>query len=129
MSKTNYATTITESSKELSTREKIKLKDLTSAIAIDKVVEPEKPLVIAPDFYARISIHNEKLPENEQDYATMVIVDKSGAKYYTGSDSAISSFVDIFDEMIETAEPFEIEFYKRESKNYSGKHFITCTLV
>lgn len=125
----NYTTSITESSKELSTREKIKLKDLTSAIAIDKVVEPEKPLVIAPDFYARISIHNEKLPENEQDYGTMVIVDKSGTKYYTGSDSAISSFVDIFDEMIETAEPFEIEFYKRESKNYSGKHFITCSLV
>ena len=126
---TNYTTSISDSSKELSTREKIKLKDLTSAISIDKVVEPEKPLVIAPDFYARISIHNEKLPENEQDYSTMVIVDKSGAKYYTGSDSAISSFVDIFDEMNATEEPFEIEFYKRESKNYSGKHFITCTLV
>lgn len=126
---TNYTTSITESSKELSVREKIKLKDLTSAIAIDKVVEPEKPLVIAPDFYAYLSIHNEKLPENEQDYKAMVIVDKSGTKYYTGSDSAISSFVDIFDEMIDTAEPFEIEFYKRESKNYSGKHFITCSLV
>ena len=126
---TNYTTSITESSKELSVREKIKLKDLTSAIAIDKVVEPEKPLVIAPDFYAYLSIQNEKLPENEQDYKTMVIVDKSGTKYYTSSDSAISSFVDIFDEMIDTAEPFEIEFYKRESKNYSGKHFITCLLV
>lgn len=126
---TNYTTSITESSKELSVREKIKLKDLTSAIAIDKVVEPEKPLVIAPDFYAYLSVHNEKLPENEQDYKTMVIVDKSGTKYYTGSDSAISSFVDIFDEMIDTAEPFEIEFYKKESKNYSGKHFITCSLV
>lgn len=126
---TNYTTSITESSKELSVREKIKLKDLTSAIAIDKVVEPEKPLVIAPDFYAYLSIHNEKLPENEQDYKTMVIVDKSGTKYYTGSESAAASFVDIFDEMIETAEPFEIEFYKRESKNYSGKHFIICSLV
>lgn len=126
---TNYTTSITESSKDLSVREKIKLKDLTSAIAIDKVVEPEKPLVIAPDFYAYLSIHNEKLPETEQDYKTMVIVDKSGTKYYTGSDSAISSFVDIFDEMIDTAEPFEIEFYKKESKNYSGKHFITCSLV
>lgn len=126
---TNYKADIGESSKELSTREKIKVKDLTSAIAIDKVVEPEKPLVIAPDFYAYLIIHNEKLPENEQDYKTMVIVDKSGTKYYTGSDSAISSFVDIFDDMIETAEPFEIEFYKRESKNYSGKHFITCSLV
>lgn len=126
---TNYKTAIRETSKELSTREKIKLKDLTSAIAIDKVVEPEKPLVIAPDFYAYLSIHNEKLPENEQDYETMVIADKSGTKYYTGSDSAILSFVDIFDEMIDTAEPFEIEFYKRESKNYSGKHFITCSLV
>lgn len=126
---TNYKTAIRESSKELSTREKIKLKDLTSAIAIDKVVEPEKPLVIAPDFYASIIIHNEKLPENEQDYAVMVIVDKSGTKYYTGSDSATSSFVDIFEEMDDTEEPFEIEFYKRESKNYSGKHFITCSLV
>lgn len=126
---TNYTASITESSKELSVREKIKLKDLTSAIAIDKVVEPEKPLVIAPDFYAYLSIHNEKLPENEQDYKTMVIVDKSGTKYYTGSESAVSSFVDIFDEMIDTAEPFEIEFYKRESKNYNGKHFITCSLV
>lgn len=126
---TNYTSSITESSKELSVREKIKLKDLTSAIAIDKVVEPEKPLVIAPDFYAYLSIHNEKLPENEQDYKTMVIVDKSGTKYYTGSDSAISSFVDIFDEMIDTAESFEIEFYKKESKNYAGKHFITCSLV
>ena len=126
---TNYTTSITESSKELSVREKIKLKDLTSAIAIDKVVEPEKPLVIAPDFYAYLSIHNEKLPENEQDYKTMVIVDKSGTKYYTGSESATASFVDIFDEMIDTAEPFEIEFYKRESNNYSGKHFITCSLV
>lgn len=126
---TNYTTSITESSKELSVREKIKLKDLTSAIAIDKVVEPEKPLVIAPDFYAYLSVHNEKLPENEQDYKTMVIVDKSGTKYYTGSDSAISSFVNIFDEMIDTAEPFEIEFHKKESKNYSGKHFITCSLV
>lgn len=126
---TNYTTSIIESSKELSVREKIKLKDLTSAIAIDKVVEPEKPIDIAPDFYAYLSIHNEKLPENEQDYKIMVIVDKSGTKYYTGSESAISSFVDIFGEMIETAEPFEIEFYKKESKNYSGKHFITCTLV
>lgn len=126
---TNYKTAIRESSKELSTREKIKVKDLTSAIAIDKVVEPEKPLVIAPDFYAYLLIHNEKLPENEQDYETMVIVDKSGTKYYTGSDSAISSFVDIFEDMSETGESFEIEFYKRESKNYGGKHFITCTLV
>lgn len=126
---TNYKTAIRESSKELSTREKIKVKDLTSALAIDKVVEPEKSLVIAPDFYAYLLIHNEKLPENEQDYETMVIVDKSGTKYYTGSDSAISSFVDIFEDMSETGESFEIEFYKRESKNYGGKHFITCTLV
>lgn len=126
---TNYTSKISESSKELSTREKIKLKDLTSAIAIDKVVEPEKSLVIEPDFYAWVDIHNEKLPENEQDYKTMVIVDKGGAKYYTGSSSAITSFVDIFGEMSETGESFEVEFIKKESKNYSGKCFITCFLV
>lgn len=126
---TNYKATINEGSKEFTVREKIKLKDLTSAIAIDKVVEPEKSLVIEPDFYAWVDIHNEKLPENEQDYKTMVIVDKGGAKYYTGSSSAITAFVDIFDEMSETGESFEVEFIKKESKNYSGKCFITCALV
>lgn len=125
----NYNVTINEGSKDLTTREKIKLKDLTSAVAIDKVVEPEKPLVIAPDFYAYLSVHNEKLPESEQDYKTMVIVDKTGTKYYTGSESAMTAFADIFDEMIDTGEEFEIEFYKRESKNYSGKYFITASLV
>lgn len=126
---TNYKVTINDGSKDLTTREKIKLKDLSSAVAIDKVVDPEKPLVIAPDFYAYLSVHNEKLPESEQDYKTMVIVDKTGTKYYTGSDSAMTAFADIFDEMIDTGEEFEIEFYKRESKNYSGKYFITATLV
>lgn len=126
---TNYTSKISESSKELSTRERIKLKDLTTAIAIDKVVEPEKSLVIEPDFYAWVDIHNAKLPENEQDYKTMVIVDKGGAKYYTGSSGAITSFVDIFNEMSETGESFEVEFIKKESKNYSGKYFITCSLV
>lgn len=126
---TNYTSKISDSSKELTTREKIKLKDLTTAIAIDKVVEPEKSLVIEPDFYAWVDIHNEKLPENEQDYKTMVIVDKGGAKYYTGSSSAITSFVDIFGEMSETGESFEVEFSKKESKNFGGKFFITCTLV
>lgn len=125
----NYNVTINEGSKDLTTREKIKLKDLTSAVAIDKVVEPEKPLVIAPDFYAYLSVHNEKLSESEQDYKTMVIVDKTGTKYYTGSESAMTAFADIFDEMIDTGEEFEIEFYKRESKNYSGKYFITASLV
>lgn len=129
MSNTNYKATINEGSKEFTVRDKIKLKDLTSAIAIDSVVEPEKPLVIAPDYYAFVDIHNEKLPESDRDYRTMVIVDKGGNKYYTGSTSAISSFVDIFADMNETGEPFEIEFYKKESKNYSGKHFITCSLV
>lgn len=125
----NYKSTINKGSKEFTVREKIKLKDLTSAFAIDKVVEPEKSLVIEPDFYAWVDIHNEKLPETEQDYKTMVIVDKDGAKYYTGSDSAIKSFVDIFDEMSQTDESFEVEFIKKESKNYGGKYFITCSLV
>lgn len=129
MSNTNYKATINEGSKEFTVREKIKLKDLTTASAIDKVVEPEKSLVIEPDFYAWVDIHNEKLPEHEQDYKTLVIVDKGGAKYFTGSSSAITSFTDIFDEMEDTDEPFEVEFIKKESKNYNGKFFITCSLV
>ena len=59
------------------------------------------------------------------------IVSDAGMRYVTGSDSFWSSFIDIWDDMKEGEDPedFSIRVYKRPSKNYSGKSFLTCSLV
>lgn len=58
-----------------------------------------------------------------------VIIDENGNKFVTGSESAITSLLDIIDEMTGEDEDYSIEFYKKESKNYKGKSFITCSIV
>ena len=59
-----------------------------------------------------------------------VIVTKDGTKYVTGSNSFITAFEDIEDEMADAGEDeYEIEVYRMESKNYKGKQFITCSIV
>lgn len=120
---TGFNATITEASRELTAREKIKLKDFTNAVALDGV---EGHLIIAPEMWAVISVHNEH-SKQEKDYKKYVIMDKAGVKYVTGSDSFMSSFGDIWCDM--DGEEFEIDIYKMPSKNYSGKSFITCSLV
>lgn len=120
---TGFNATITDASRELTSREKIKLKDFTNAVALDSI---DGHLVIAPEMWAVIDVHNEH-SKQEKDYKKYVIMDKAGVKYVTGSESFFSSFIDIYSDMCE--EEFEIDIYKMPSKNYSGKSFITCSLV
>lgn len=126
-----YKVTITKSSKELSVKEKIAIKDFSNATPLDTALETENDvLLITPDFYAILSVHNEKAKDNP-DYLKYVIVDKSGNKYVTGSESFFTSFVDIMDEIADAGvdEDFSIQCYKKASKNYKGKYFITCSIV
>lgn len=120
-----YTAKVIESSKELSAKEKIQLKDTTNAHKLDEVLNAGA-LVITPEYYAVIGIHNEK--SDNKDYNVYVIVDTDGEKYVTGSDSFWSSFKDIFDEMAGENETYQVEIYKVESKNYKGKSFITCSI-
>lgn len=123
---TGYEAKITHSSKELTAREKIKLKDLTNAVQIDEATQASD-LVITPDYYAEVAVHNEK--SDSKDYVKFVVVDTNGTKYVTGSESFITAFKDIVDEMADAGEEvYDIEVYRRESKNYKGKSFITCSL-
>lgn len=124
---TGYSVNILETSKELKAREKIAIKDTSNAIPLDEIVEVGVPVVITPDWYAVLEIHNEK--SEDKDYKKYVIVDKNGEKYVTGSESFFSSFHDIFVDMADEEEDYEIECYKMESKNYKGKHFLTCSIV
>ena len=122
-----YSVAIREVSKEMSARERIKLKDTTNAIKLDEATTGEATLVIAPVAYAILDIHNDK--SDNKDYANYIIMDDAGNKYVTGSESFWTSFKEIWDEMENENEAYEIEVYRVDSKNYKGKQFLTCSIV
>lgn len=122
-----YTVTIKETSKELTARERLMMKDRSNATPLDSAVTVETPLVITPDSYAVLSIHNES--SDNPDYEKYMIVDKDGNKYITGSVNFWNSFKSIWDEMTKENEEFQIEVYKLESKNYKGKQFLTCSII
>lgn len=123
----NYSVEIKEVSRDITARERIKLKDTTNAVKLDEAVSGETPLVLAPAAYAVLSIHNEK--SDNVDYENYVIIDKDGNKYVTGSPSFWSAFREIWDEMQNETEEYSIEVYKMDSKNYKGKQFLTCSII
>ena len=125
--RTDYSVTILESSKELTPKERIGFKDTTNAISLDEAVTEGFPLVISPESWVMLNVHNEKAEDKE--YLKYIVVDKSGQKYTTGSGSFWISFQSIWTEMEGENEPYEIEIYKLPSKNFKGKSFLTCSIV
>lgn len=124
---TGYEVKIIDSSKELSARERISLKNFDEMIALDEEVNAEKPkLLIDVSDYVVASVHNEK--SDNVDYEKYIIIDKGGQRYITGSQPFFSSFKEIWDEMEGENEDWGIAVYKRESNNYKGKEFLTCTI-
>jgi len=128
----NYQVTIIETSKKLTGKERVALKTGMNAISLDKATEVEE-VVIHPDYYALLGVHNEK-SKNEKDYETFIVVDKSGDVFATGSTSFIETFKAICEEMdvanaeADEAEEYAIIAFRQDSKNYSGKSFITCRI-
>lgn len=124
---TGYEVKIIESSKELTARERISLKNFDEMISLDGVVNTENPrLKIDVSGYVVVSVHNEK--SDNVDYEKFIIIDKEGRRYITGSKPFFSSFKEIWDEMVGENEDWGITVYKRESNNYKGKSFLTCTI-
>lgn len=120
-----YSASIKESSRELTAKERIMLKDTTSAVKLDQATQVED-IHISVDSYAILNIHNDKATPT--DYDNYVIMDKNGTKYVTGSQSFWNAFMDIFSEMENESEEWSIRVYRHPSKNYSGKDFITCAI-
>lgn len=123
-----YKAVVARASKELSAKEKIMLKDMSDAVKLDDEVK-EQAIVIKPAFYAIINVHNEK--SDTKDYTKIVLVDgDSGIKYTTGSMPFITTFENIMEEMEDAGETdFSLKVYAKESKNYKGKYFITCSII
>lgn len=122
-----YSVKITASSIELSAKEKIMAKDTSDAISIDEATH-ESPLEIAFSYYVVLDIHNEK--SDNKDYQKIVVFDKNGQKFVTGSKSFLEALTNIVNDMNEAGESdFGIKCIRKDSKNYKGKQFITCSVI
>lgn len=123
----DYEVKIIDSSRTFDARERIMMKDKSNAVSLDKAVQPGEQLTITPEDWSVLEIHNEV--SIDKDYKNYMITDVNGVKYCTGSESFWRSFIDIWDEMKEAQEEFQICIYKLESKKYAGKSFLTCSIV
>lgn len=122
-----YKATVVNSSRELTARDRIKFTDTENAIKLDEATANGKHLIISPVDYVELHIECDKSDKGE--YPLFLVIDKNGDKYVTGSENFYNTFRDIFDNMKADGEEFELDIYARESKNYKGKFFITCSLV
>lgn len=125
-----YSVAIREASRDLSAKEKIAFRDFGNAIKLDENLTEDDSMMISPKDYVILDVHNEKAKGNK-DYTKYIIIDNGGNKFVTGSESFFTRFIEIFETMHEDApdEEYQIECYKRPSKNYAGKSFISCSLV
>lgn len=119
---------ITEVNKELTAKERIQLKDLSNAVKLDTLTQTEGSVIIKPVIWAVLSVHNERA-EVDKDYKNYVLVDETGEKYSTGSNSFWNSFTNIVDEIGSDDVELLIKVYRMPSKNRAGKDFITCSLT
>lgn len=126
-----YKATIKESSKQLSARERIKYRDEANVISIDELMNMEEEIIITPDFYLVVQIETDEVKNHDGvlDYEKIVVVDKSGKAYSSGSESLRESFVDIFEEMSGEDEEYQVQFIAIESKNYKDKSFYKTVII
>jgi hypothetical protein len=127
MMDTTYKAMVEDASWTMTAREKLRYTDLTDAIQLDEATQ-SGDLIIDVDKWAVINVHNEK--SDTVDYMKYVIIDKDEQVYVTGSESFWKSFVQIYEVMSDEGETtYSIKVYRRESKNYKGKDFITCRII
>ena len=124
---TTYKAMVEDASWTMAAREKLRYTDLTDAIQLDEATQ-SGDVIIDVDKWAVINVHNEK--SDTVDYMKYVIIDKDEQVYVTGSESFWKSFVQIYEVMSEEGETtYSIKVYRRESKNYKGKDFLTCRII
>lgn len=127
----NYSATITESSRELTPKERVMFKDLANAQNLNEFAKESNAsgskAVITVKDYAIVSVHNEA--SEDKDYLNYLLIDNEGNKYYTGSVSFWNKFMDIYKEMSTVDEDWAIELSLVPSRKYAGKEALTCSLV
>lgn len=121
----DYESKVAESSRKFTARERIKFQDLADAVSLDTAAE-DGAITFAVKDYAILQIHNEH--SEDKDYIKYVLEAEDGTLYVTGSESFWRSFINIYNEMKDEDEAWELKVFKKDSTNYKGKKFITCTI-
>lgn len=124
-----FNVTIRETSRELTHKEAVQVKDLTGAIGIDAATTKAEghAIEVKPTGYAVLDVHNDN--SKDKDYTNYLIFTDSGDRFVTGSESFWNSFISIFNEMKDSDEEWALRIYRMPSKNRTGKEFITCSLI
>ena len=131
--RTDYQVKIVDTSIEnLNPRMELLLKSTTGGIALDEALEDmddTEGLIIEPKDYAVLEIHNEKVKEEESTDYTKYIILTEKDKYVTSSMNFFNSFLDIFETMKGSGEDYSIKIFRKESRNFKGKYFLTCEII
>ncbi len=120
-----YTAEIVKCNRELTKKEKVMYKNASDCKRLDDETAKSGSVVITPELWMELSVHNDKA--KNPDYTQYIIVDKDGTSYLTGSENFYNNFISIAEEM--EGEEFEVEVYRKPSKNFSGKEFLTCKLI
>ena len=124
-----YKAKVVDSWKELSVKEKIAYKETDSFDKLDDIVQPDASLVIGLVNYITIHVENPKAEQAE--YNQYVLVADDGNNYVTSSDNFNDSMKSMLDEIKDAGDDigdWKVKIYKRESKNFKGKYFLTCAI-
>lgn len=124
-----YETKILTSNKEFTTREKIKILQMSDCVSLDTVIKSGDSVDVDVETFAIIDVHNDKAQNT--DYKVCILIDREGSKYKTGSETFMDTMISLYTELKEANEldeGFTLKCFKKPSKNFSGE-FITCTLA
>lgn len=122
----SYKSTVVESSRELTFKERVKLGNLSDAIVLGTAAEVE-PVTIDVDCWVIVHIENDK--SDDKEYDNFVIISKDGTMYYTGSESFWTSFTPIWEAACDhPEEQWQLVVNARPSKNRQGKTYLDCTI-
>lgn len=130
-----YESKIVYSSRELTPIEKIKLKDLGNTLSLDEELDTSdgNKIVFKLELVLLIDIKNSRSKSGNTNYSVTVVVDAdTGIRYRTSSESFTNAISEIIDDLADNDIPLtdvSIVAYRKPSKNYSGKNFLTCALA
>lgn len=121
-----YSIKVKNAMKELSKKEQVQLKDLSDAIKIDNATKEQGTLMIYNvKNVITAAVHNDNA--SPADYNNFIIIDEEGNRYVTGSEAFGRRLEEIIDDM--EGEEFGLKCFRRPSKNYAGRDFLSCAVI
>lgn len=122
-----YTTEIIETSADFDKRTRVRIRTAANAISIEKATQDGAVFPADIVGYAIVKIVNPH-GKGDKEYNRNIFLTSDDELLFTGSDSLMTSFMEVWDEMWEPekAEPVQVEFVQEPSKNREGKYYLKC---